>query len=84
MEKLKDLLDCIKREVRIAELLIELNDTYLLSTPLEHIHEYSQKIIDDYCIVGLKKDPPPTPPISAHGASTSQLANDCHRPRWGD
>ena len=75
MDELKDLLDCIKREVRIAELLIELNDTYLLSTPLEHIHEYSQKIIDDYCIVGLKEDLPPISPISAVGADSDSMGD---------
>jgi len=75
MDELKYLLDCIKREVRIAELLIRLNDTYLLSTPLEHIHEYSQKIIDDYCIVELKEAPPPTPPISAVGTDSDSMGD---------
>jgi len=69
------LLDCIKREVRIAELLIELDQTYLLSTPLEHIHEYSQKIIDDYCIVGLKEDSPHASPISAVGADSDSMGD---------
>ena len=69
------MLDCIKREVRIAELLIELDQTYLLSTPLEHIHEYSQKIIDDYCIIGLKEESPSTPPIFAVGTELDSMGD---------
>ena len=75
MDELKDLLESTHNKVCIAEILIGRGDAHLLPTILECLYEDAQKIIDDYCIVGLKENPQTTPPISAVGADYDSMGD---------
>lgn len=50
MEELTDLLDSIIVKCQISLFLIQCGKTAWLPTILEHLHEDSQKIIEEYCV----------------------------------